>query len=50
MPPYDLGKLSRTLSHDGKEVVILRPGIALVLYSRADLAAVMDATGWAGHE
>jgi hypothetical protein len=44
MPPYDLEKLSRTLSYDGQQVVILRPGIALVFYSRADFATLMDAT------
>jgi hypothetical protein len=43
-PPKGLEEFSRTLLHDGKEVVILRPGIALVLYSYADLTTVMSAT------
>lgn len=44
MPPIDHKKFSRTLSYDGRDVVILRPGIALVLYSHAELPAVMQAT------
>ena len=44
MPPANLEMLSRTLSHDGQEVTILKPGMALRLYSSADLPAVMRAT------
>jgi hypothetical protein len=44
MPPIDLETLTRTRTYDGDDVVILRPGIALVMYSQAELAAVMTAT------
>jgi hypothetical protein len=44
MPLADLEKLSRTVSHGGKDISILRPGIALTLYSGADLPTVMRAT------
>jgi hypothetical protein len=44
VPPSDLEKLTRTTSYDGKDVVVMRPGLGLVLYSMADLGAVMAAT------
>lgn len=44
MLPIDLEKLSRTRSYDGSSVIVSRAGIALVLYSHAELPAVMRAT------
>src|SRR5215831_4293312 len=43
MPPNDLDKFSRTISYEGKDIVIQRPGIAIVLYSVADITTVMRA-------
>ena len=44
MPHHQLETLSRTISFQGRDVVIVRPGIAFILYSSADLASVMSAT------
>lgn len=44
MPPQNLEMLTRTLEHEGRQAVILRPAIALVLYSRAKFAPLMTAT------
>ena len=44
MNTIDWEKLCRTYSHDKRDFVILRPGIALVLYSHAELPEVMKAT------
>ena len=43
MPPHDLEMLTRSFLYEGKEVTILRPGIALVQYSEADLTTLMSA-------
>lgn len=44
MPPKNLDKLTRIRTYEGEDVVVLRPGIALNMYSVAELAAVMTAT------
>jgi hypothetical protein len=44
MPPRDLDKLIRTRAYDRGDMIVLRPGIALVMYSQADLRVLMAAT------
>ena len=41
MPPKNLEKLTRTRTFEGEEVIVVKPGIALVMYSVADLNVVM---------
>jgi hypothetical protein len=43
MPPTDLEKLTRIVPYEEEDMVVLRPGIALVMYSRAEMSAVMRA-------
>lgn len=44
MQATDLESVSRTLLYDGRKVVILRPCIAVVLFSHADFTTLMTAT------
>ena len=43
MPPRDLDKLTRRQSYKGSERILVRPGIAMILYSQAELTSVMIA-------
>lgn len=43
MPPNNLEKLTRVRTFEGEDIVVLRPGIALTMYSDAEFATVMTA-------
>jgi hypothetical protein len=43
MPPKDLDKLTRIRTYEGEDVVVLRPGIAITMYSQAEVGEVMIA-------